>query len=378
MSNSRLRIAALEPYAAVSHLAFLDGLTRHSVHDIRSFTLPPRYWKWRMRTASVHFAAELAKAEPFDLLLASDYLNLAELRALLPTPQRNTPCVVYFHENQLSYPLQKGESRDVHHALTHLHAILCSARAVFNSEYHRSTFLGHLELLLRRIPDVAMGASLEQVREKSCVLPIGTDLPAIAPGPESRSGGPPRILWNHRWEYDKDPERFLEALGQLDRQGVDFRLVLLGQSFRAAPNRVQELLEAIAHRIEASGFLEERGAYVEALRSSDIVCSTARHEFFGIGTLEALRCGCLPLLPDDLAYPELLPELSTETDVHRGNILYQPRASFAAALASTIDAAKRGLWMEMRQRIVEGTERFRWETLAPRYDELLATAGRSD
>ena len=41
----------------------------------------------------------------------------------------------------------------------------------------------------------------------------------------------PLILWNHRWEYDKNPEEFLQALLRLDEQGLDFRLAILGKYF---------------------------------------------------------------------------------------------------------------------------------------------------
>jgi glycosyltransferase involved in cell wall biosynthesis len=46
-------------------------------------------------------------------------------------------------------------------------------------------------------------------------------------------------------------------------------------------------------------------AYWQALRAADVVVSTARHEFFGIGVVEAISAGCWPLLPDRLAYPEV-------------------------------------------------------------------------
>jgi hypothetical protein len=37
-----------------------------------------------------------------------------------------------------------------------------------------------------------------------------------------------------------------------------------------------------------------------------VAVSTATHEYYGIAALEALAAGCRPLLPDRLAYPELL------------------------------------------------------------------------
>ena len=50
------------------------------------------------------------------------------IRALLPPGPREVPMVTYFHENQLTYPLQGDERRDVHFALSHLHSILASAK----------------------------------------------------------------------------------------------------------------------------------------------------------------------------------------------------------------------------------------------------------
>jgi glycosyltransferase involved in cell wall biosynthesis len=55
------------------------------------------------------------------------------------------------------------------------------------------------------------------------------------------------------------------------------------------------------------GWLEARRDYLELMASCDLVVSTARHEFFGVAVLEAVRAGCFPVLPDRLAYPELFP-----------------------------------------------------------------------
>lgn len=39
----------------------------------------------------------------------------------------------------------------------------------------------------------------------------------------------------------------------------------------------------------------------------NVIVSTAQHEFFRVAMLEAFRAGCVPLVPDRLAYTELYP-----------------------------------------------------------------------
>lgn len=100
-----MKLALLEPFFGGSHAAFAEGWKHHSRHEMELFTLPARKWKWRMRGSAVAFAEQLRGRE-FDGVLASDYVNLAELIGLLPELAR-VPSAAYFHENQLTYPVRE-------------------------------------------------------------------------------------------------------------------------------------------------------------------------------------------------------------------------------------------------------------------------------
>ncbi len=365
----RLRIAALEPYAALSHLAFLEGWRAHSRHAIELFTLPARAWKWRMRTASLHFA-EVLQGERFDALFASDYVDLAELVAHLAPEHGRLPSVLYFHENQLTYPLQPGERVDHHFGLQHLHGMLVAGRVLFNSDYHRRSLFDALTALLRHAPDVDPAAWIARARERSEVLPLGTALPRGEP--RSCGDEPPVVLWTHRWEYDKDPDAFVDALEELARRDVSFRVRVLGQRFRERPPAHARLHERLRDRIVEDRFVEDPAAYRRALESSHVFVSTARHEFFGLSTLEALRTGLHPVVPDDLAYPELFPEELSESA--RGWFLVPRGGDLAGALASALEATRSGERAEERLALVAHTDRFSWPTIAARLDRALEDA----
>ena len=110
---------------------------------------------------------------------------------------------------------------------------------------------------------------------------------------------PLRIVWPHRWEHDKNPESFFDALFKLqDEEDLDFRVSVLGQSFEDVPEIFQEAKTRLGPKIVHFGRLESRADYFEVLRSSDVVVSTANHEFFGVAVLEAAASGCFPILPN--------------------------------------------------------------------------------
>lgn len=353
---ARVRILVLEPYCGGSHQRFLAGLAAHLpfAFDLRG--LPARGWKWRMRFSAPHYAAMLPQNREHDLVLCSTFVDVATLRGLGPAWLGQIPVLTYFHENQFAYPVQIEDERDMHFAVTNMMTAVASDRLAFNSAYNRETFLAGCAALCRRIPDMRLQLA-ESLLEKSEVLypPVDfRDLDRWGSEPGSRSRTPV-IVWNHRWEHDKDPEAFFAALFTLAAEGVDFQLILLGQSFVRQPEIFSRAIAQFDSRVLHAGFVRDHVDYCRLLSRGDIVVSTARHEFYGIAVIEAVRAGCRPLLPNRLSYPELFPG---EFLYDEGNLLPRLRE----ALGQGRLGAERGR---------ELTRRFCWEELAGRYQQWL-------
>ncbi len=307
------RVLYLEPFHGGSHAAFGRTLQATVEADWMSLTLPARHWKWRMRGSAAFLAGPVheALARPVDLVFASSYLPLAELYGLVPA-LAGVPSILYFHENQLAFPVRDEHTgeRDTHFGFTQLVSALAATRCVFNSAYNRDSFFAEGRRLLARLPDAVPPDWIDQIADKSEVLGLPLDLPRLAEpivdAPARARARGPLIVWNHRWEHDKDPETFFGALFELRERDVPFRVAVCGQRFRRQPSIFESAQTRLADRIETWGPLE-RPAYEALLARAQIAVSTARHEFFGVAMLEATHFGAHPLVPDRLAYPELFP-----------------------------------------------------------------------
>lgn len=365
-NNDRLRVLALEPYFVLSHKTFLEGYQRFSKHAVEIWSMPARKWKWRMRGAAYHFvdrARSASAGEAPDVVLASDFLNLADWLALAPPRFKNAPAILYFHENQVTYPLGEEAPKDHQYGWINLGSALAAKIVLFNSHYHQEAFLQEVERILEKMPDFVPEGLAESVRRRSEVFPVGIDftLHRSVLGEGRRRGSTPTIVWNHRWEYDKNPNLMASALTALRAEGLHFRAVVCGQAFKSSPSVFAELPRQLGDRLAHLGFYSDALDYLRALRDADIVLSTARHEFFGVSVVEAMYMGCLPMLPHNLSYPEILPrELHSE-------FLYADEQDLLELLRQLI----RRVPVEREAAVHNAASRFDWERLAPRLDAIV-------
>ncbi|MEZ4484796.1 MAG: DUF3524 domain-containing protein [Syntrophotaleaceae bacterium] len=311
-----MKLCLVEPYFTGSHAAWSEEYAARSRHQVDILSLPGRHWKWRMHGGAVTLARQfLERQEAVDLILASDMLDLTTFLALTRSRSATVPSILYFHENQLTYPWSPrdgdpGKRRDAHYGFVNYASALAADRVLFNSHYHRQAFLEALPGFLGAFPDHRETAGIAQIAAKSQVLPLGLDLQRFEvhrPLPEADPERPPLLLWNHRWEYDKNPQEFFQALFLLQDQGLDFQVAILGESFAEQPPIFAEARDRLGERVVQFGYAADFADYARWLWRADILPVTAIHDFFGISVVQAMHCDCHPLLPKRLAYPEHVP-----------------------------------------------------------------------
>ncbi|MCA9000924.1 MAG: DUF3524 domain-containing protein, partial [Planctomycetes bacterium] len=231
-----------------------------------------------------------------------------QLRAFLPAAWREVPALLYFHENQLTYPESEAARfpEDKAPGWTQMLSCLCAEGIAFNSAFHRDQFDGAARALLDRLPKPKPVKDWPCAMERAQVLYPGIDRAAFPVGPGPEAGAPLRIVFNHRWEYDKGPRVWLEVAREALARGADLELVLLGERSQDPGPEYGELLAELAPRTLVRGHLESRAEYARWLGACDLVVSCASHEFYGMAVLEAVCAGCTPFTPASLAYPEVL------------------------------------------------------------------------
>lgn len=307
---SKIRILLLSAYDAASHVYWREGLVAaFPEYDWTVLTLPPRHFRWRLRGNSLTWAVgeRDVLSRDYDLLIATSMTDLSALRGMAPKLAA-VPGVLYCHENQFDYPRGRGKHSNVEPQVTTLYAALAADRVVFNSDYNRRTFLAGASTLLKQMPDCVPKGVVESLESRSSVIPV----PLLEREFRSEHKPPDKdevfsIVWNHRWEYDKAPERLALALEGLLAAKVNFKVHVLGQRFRDTPEVFERMREKLGGHLGRWGFVADEAEYRALLRRSHVVVSTSLHDFQGLAILQAVAAGCLPMVPDRLAYVDFIP-----------------------------------------------------------------------
>lgn len=303
-------ILVIEPYYGGSHKQFIDEWETHSEHQFYKLTLPARKWKWRLHHAGLSLAKKFLESElknfQFDLIFSSSMLNLNLFRSITAPYLQKSKFIYYFHENQFNYPLQKEEFNDKTYGFIQLSSCEIADEIWFNSKFNMDSFFREANKFLKTMPDDNSAINIEELMNKSKIHYPGVSKSQINNDAKQLNNNKITILWNARWEFDKQPEFFLDQMQELEKHS-SFNLILLGDNKNCNKNLVNKVNNLKS--VQFFGFCDNKADYYNWLHSSDIVISTALHEFYGIGILEAINYGCIPFVPKRLVYPELFNSL---------------------------------------------------------------------
>jgi len=308
-----VKILLLSAYDAASHQRWRKGLeAQFPDSHWTQLSLPPRYFNWRIRGNSLSwgFAEQAALNGDYDLLIATSMVDLSALRGFVPA-LGTVPTLVYFHENQFAYPMSSRQHKGIEPQMVNLYSALCGDLLVFNSDFNRQSFFEGTAALLKKLPDRVPAGLIERMRDRSRVIPVPLEEGCFVTGGRALQGqcSPGerlQLLWNHRWEYDKGPDRLLRALERLLPRDLPLTVHVVGQQFRQSPPEFEDIRTLLVNygALGQWGYVSSRNAYRQLLESCHLVLSTALHDFQGLAVLEAVAAGCRPLVPERQAYPE--------------------------------------------------------------------------
>lgn len=366
--NSRMNILAVEPFYFGSHKAFLKGIEEHSSHTLYTVKLDEKGLKWRMQGKSVRLAhAAQGLGEEMDLLLISSMTNLPAFLALTSPRFAHTPKVMVMHENQFTQPLPEGEERDTTLCYTNYLSMLAADVLLFTSQFHLEDMLDALPEFLSNLQDDPTFDAMETIRAKSRIMTPGLELKHFDLIPDTRGQNKhPVVVWNQRWQFDRNPAMFFRVMNRLFDIDCPFELILAGDTEHDKPAEFDQAVDRYGGMISHMGFVDDPQRYGELLHSGDVVVSTATYEFFCVSIMEAIYCGCHPMVPNRLHYPELIPQTLHKPLLH-APVMYETEDDLFRNLRDLLTGKTRPLPKNSLQSINQHLD---WSSMSKQYDEM--------
>ncbi len=356
-----MKFLFIETFSIGSHSLFAHGLADHSSHMIDIIEMPGENFRWRMLGAAIYQADNIPNIDQYDGVIVTDLFNLTDFKALVGA--KCPPVMVYFHENQLTYPQPVGDKSVFMLGMINITTALAADMVFFNSTMQQDAFLKAVPEFLNRGRDFTPKGIAEKISQKSNVLYPGITLPPVAEVDSQKQTDPPLIVWSHRWGFDKNHQLFFNVLEKLQEQGFDFRLALLGENFGKIPDEFIQAQKTFEDKIVQFGYVPSRIEYINWLKQGTIIISTAIQENFGMSVIEAMIMGCIPLLPNRLSYPEILPE-----EFHE-QFLYKNKYDLIEKLSQIL--SNMAAYEETKKKLARKMKSFLWENVISSYDQAL-------
>ncbi|KAI2660645.1 Glycosyltransferase-like domain-containing protein 1 [Labeo rohita] len=275
-----MSVLLLEAFYGGSHKQLVD-LLKESVEDCVSFTLPAKKWHWRARTSALYFMQAVPASSSYrdgetaergfgrcrsalvlmelrnrDVILPRSYggtgwdtsdsdrvmvarpraphiketgeraagvlftssvLNLAELVALRPD-LAHLKKVLYFHENQLVYPVRKSQERDFQYGYNQILSCLVADVVAFNSAFNMESFLSSMSTFMKTMPDHRPKDLDRLIRPKCRVLHFPIRFPDVT----SLLGITPPLIKKRASEFTLNPPSKADRVcKRVQRHGCD-------------------------------------------------------------------------------------------------------------------------------------------------------------
>lgn len=290
-----LSVLALDPFHGGSHRQFTKCLTTTSRHQWHVITGKPVHWKWRMRSAPIDFVHQtrdlVVRVGYPDVLFCTDMLDLPVYLGLLGDSRiQQIPKVVYYHENQWTYPISPNRKIDNHFGYTNLLSAITADEVWFNSQFHLDDFIKGSNNFLKQMPDTRDLHAVHALHTKSRIIPPGfsppVDLPAVTNSATAECDSQqqpandklaPHITvgWVSRWEYDKCPAEFVTFFEFACSRKRQFQYHFIGWATTPSRTRIEGNPRNI-HNTNPARWLREESNRILATVGTNGCCSINR------------------------------------------------------------------------------------------------------